>query len=100
MHYVLVDDSVPFDGYTAARRPLGGAEKAFGNLAAALVTRDHTVTVLNKTPYPVTADGVRYKPLEDLPERPMEADVVIAFRQPHLLGTPVGIVHADSAVHQ
>ncbi len=87
MHYVLIDDSVPFDGYSASRRPLGGAEKALGNLAAALVTRGHTVTVLNKTPYPVTADGVRYKPLEDLPERPMEADVVIAFRQPHLLGT-------------
>ena len=59
MHYVLIDDSVPFDGYTSARRPLGGAEKAFASLAEGLARRDHTVTVLNKTPYPVTADGVQ-----------------------------------------
>jgi hypothetical protein len=87
MHYVLADDSVPFDGYTSARRPLGGAEKAFAQLAAALVTRGHQVTVLNQTPYPVTADGVRYKALQEIQERPIEADVVIAFRQPALLGT-------------
>jgi hypothetical protein len=87
MHYVLIDDSVPFDGYTSARRPLGGAEKAFAGLAAALVTRGHTVTALNKTPYPVTADGVRYKPIDELQQRPMDADVVIALRQPGLLGT-------------
>jgi hypothetical protein len=86
MHYVLVDDSVPFDGYTSARRPLGGAEKAFASLAEGLVRRDHAVTILNKTPYPVTADGVQYKPLEELQHRPVEADVVIAFRQPALLG--------------
>ncbi len=86
MHYILIDDSVPFDGYTSARRPLGGAEKAFASLAEGLARRDHTVTVLNKTPYPVTADGVQYKPLDELQNRPMEADVVIAFRQPGLLG--------------
>jgi glycosyltransferase involved in cell wall biosynthesis len=86
MHYVLVDDSVPFDGYTSARRPLGGAEKAFASLAAALASRGHDVTVINRTPYPVTAEGVRYKPIEEIQQRPLEADVVLAFRQPSLLG--------------
>jgi len=86
MHYVFVDDSIPFDGYTPARRAVGGAEKALIGLAGALGGRGHTVTVLNRTPYAVTADGAFYQPLEDLRERPLEADVVIAFRQPALLG--------------
>lgn len=85
MHYVLADDSVPFDGFTSSRRPLGGAEKGLAQLAAALAKR-HTVTVLNRTPYPVTAEGVDYKPLSELQSRPLEADVLIASRRPQLLG--------------
>jgi hypothetical protein len=86
MHYVVADDSVPFDGYTSGRRALGGAEKALANLAAALAGRGHTVTVLNRTPHMVLADGVRYQPIDDMTQRPAEADVLIAARQPHLLG--------------
>ncbi|TAK98533.1 MAG: glycosyltransferase family 1 protein, partial [Rhodospirillaceae bacterium] len=86
MHYVLADDSIPFDGSTAAHRPLGGAEKACAHLAGALVARGHTVTVLNRSPYPMVTDGVRYQPLDEFQHRPMEADIVIAFRQPSLLG--------------
>jgi len=86
MHYVLADDSLPFDGFTASQRPLGGAEKALADLAAALVKQGHTATVLNGTQYPSTADGVRYQPLDEFHHRPVEADVLIAFRQPHLLG--------------
>jgi hypothetical protein len=85
MHYVLADDSVPFDGFTSARRPLGSAEKGFAYLAAALAKR-HTVTVLNRTPYQLTAEGVEYRPLSEIQHRPMEADVVIAGRRPQLLG--------------
>jgi glycosyltransferase involved in cell wall biosynthesis len=86
MHYVFVDDSVPFDGFTPGRKPLGGAEKALIGLAGALGGRGHTVTVLNRAPYAVTADGASYQPLDDLRARPLEADVVVAFRQPSLLG--------------
>jgi glycosyltransferase involved in cell wall biosynthesis len=85
MHYALIDDSVPFDSFTSGRRPLGGAEKGFARLAVALAKR-HSVTVLNRTPYAVTGEGVDYRPLSDLQHRPLEADVVIAGRQPHLLG--------------
>src|SRR5579871_2816228 len=86
MHYVLADDSIPFDGFTPTYRPLGGAEKAFANLAAALILRGHTVTVLNRSPTTVVAAEVRYQPLDEIQRRPLEADVLIAFRQPHLLG--------------
>jgi glycosyltransferase involved in cell wall biosynthesis len=87
MHYVFIDDSVPFDGFTSGRRPLGGAEKAFASLAAAIAGRGHTVTALNRTPYPVIAEAVRYRPLDEIQGRPLDADVVVAFRQPSLLGT-------------
>lgn len=86
MHYVLLDDSIAFDGYTSARRPLGGAEKAFASLAGALVRRGHSVTVLNRVQYPTWCEGAKWRPLDD-PQLTGEADVVIAFRRPSLLGT-------------
>jgi hypothetical protein len=86
MHYVLVDDSIPFDGYTSSRRPLGGAEKAFASLGGALVKRGHSVTVLNRVQYPTWCEGAKWRPIED-PQLTTEADVVIAFRKPGLLTT-------------
>ncbi len=85
MHYVLIDDSIPFDGYTSARRPLGGAEKAFASLGGALVKRGHSVTVLNRIQYPTWCEGAKWRSIED-PQLTTEADVVIAFRKPSLLG--------------
>ncbi|MBL8643900.1 MAG: glycosyltransferase [Rhodospirillaceae bacterium] len=86
MHYVLADDSFAFDGYTSARRPLGGAEKAFASLGGALVKRGHSVTVLNRVQYPTWCEGAKWRPIED-PQLTTEADVLIAFRKPGLLGT-------------
>jgi len=86
MHYVLIDDSFAYDGYTSSRRPLGGAEKAFASLGGALVKNGHSVTVLNRIQYPTWCEGAKWRPLED-PQLTTEADVVIAFRKPGLLGT-------------
>ncbi|MBL8628885.1 MAG: glycosyltransferase family 1 protein, partial [Rhodospirillaceae bacterium] len=86
MHYVLVDDSIPFDGYTSSRRPLGGAEKAFASLGGALVKAGHSVTVLNRVQYPTWCEGAKWRPLDD-PQLGADADVLIAFRKPGLLGT-------------
>lgn len=86
MHYVLIDDSMAFDGYTSARRPLGGAEKAFASLGGALVKRGHSVTVLNRIQYPTWCEGAKWRPIDD-PQLTTEADVAIAFRKPGLLGT-------------
>ena len=48
MNIVMFDDSVPFDGFTANTKPLGGAEKAFAALAGALAKAGHTVTAVNR----------------------------------------------------
>ncbi|MDX2144471.1 MAG: glycosyltransferase [Rhodospirillaceae bacterium] len=86
MHYVLVDDSIAFDGYTSARRPLGGAEKAFASLAGALVKRGHSVTVLNRIQYPTWCEGAKWRSIDD-PQISTDVDVLIAFRKPGLLST-------------
>ena len=36
MNIVMLDNSVPYDGFTSLSRPLGGAQKAFAALAGAL----------------------------------------------------------------
>jgi len=84
MHITLVDDSVPFDGYTAAARPLGGAEKAFASLPGALARRGHDVSVLNRCQWGLTIEGARWEPLEG-GHKPFATDVLIAFRKPSLL---------------
>jgi len=84
MHITLVDDSVPFDGYTPAARPLGGAEKAFASLPGALARRGHAVTVLNNCRWGMTIEGARWEPL-DGGRKPFTTDVLIAFRKPSLL---------------
>jgi hypothetical protein len=83
MHVVLIDDSIAFDGYTPASQPLGGAEKSFASLPAALVRRGHIVTVINQTDFNLTCDGAAWLPW-DAP-RPTQCDVLIAYRHPRLL---------------
>ncbi|MHB1205788.1 MAG: glycosyltransferase [Rhodospirillaceae bacterium] len=92
MRYVLVDDSIPYDGYTSGRRPLGGAEKAVAGLATALQLRGHDVHVINKTTYAHMADGAYYAPFND-PMTPKTADVLIAMRKPALLGAIRNVKH-------
>jgi len=83
MHITLVDESIPFDGLSAATRPLGGAEKAFAALAAALARRGHSVQAFNATPYGSDIEGVRWDPLTA--RKPPRTDVLIAYRQPSRL---------------
>jgi glycosyltransferase involved in cell wall biosynthesis len=92
MRYVLVDDSIPYDGYTSGRRPLGGAEKAVVGLATALQLRGHDVHVINKTTYAHMSDGAYYAPFGDA-MTPKTADVLIAMRKPALLGAIRNVTH-------
>ncbi len=85
MRFVFIDESVPYDGYTSLRRPLGGPEKAVASLAAALSQAQHDVTVVNRTPYAHMADGAYWVPLNDS-NVPRAANVLIAMRKPSLLG--------------
>jgi hypothetical protein len=87
MDIILVDDSIPFDGDTPASQPLGGAEKAFAHLPAALQRRGHQVRVINRCALPITTGGVQWQPWES--ERPNACDVLIAYRNPALLDFPV-----------
>ena len=93
MNIVMFDDSVPFDGFTAATKPLGGAEKAFAALAGALAKAGHTVTVVNRCKHALMAEGARWRPWDST--RPHDADVLIALRNPELLG---GVRRVDSRV--
>lgn len=88
MHITMIDDSVPFDGATARDRPLGGAEKAFAGLAAALAARGHDVAAINRCAEAADHDGVAWLPWET--PRPTETDVLIAFRKPPLLAEVEG----------
>ncbi|CAA7619985.1 putative glycosyltransferase [Magnetospirillum sp. LM-5] len=83
MHITLVDDSIPFDGYTASARPLGGAEKAFAALPGALARRGHTVAVYNRCRWSMFIEGAQWETFEG--RRPLTTDVLIAFRKPALL---------------
>ncbi|MDA8232148.1 MAG: glycosyltransferase [Magnetospirillum sp.] len=83
MHITLVDDSIPFDGYTASSRPLGGAEKAFASLAGALARRGHDVAVFNRCRWSIAIEGVRWDNLDG--HKPLATDLLVAFRKPRLL---------------
>jgi glycosyltransferase involved in cell wall biosynthesis len=83
MRITFVDDSIPFDGYSPTSQPLGGPEKAFASLPAALALRGHAVQVFNRCAFPVTAGGAAWHPFDD--QRPDETDVLVALRQPRLL---------------
>lgn len=83
MRIVLVDDSIPFDGYTPGSQPLGGAEKAFASLPGALVRRGHKVQVFNRCRFRMMIEGAQWESWDA--NRPLQADVLIAFRKPALL---------------
>jgi hypothetical protein len=83
MHITLVDESIPFDGYSAASRALGGAEKAFASLPGALARLGHTVHVVNKCRWTMHVEGAHWDNLEG--KKPLTTDVLIAFRKPSLL---------------
>lgn len=59
MHITLVDDSIPFDGFTASARALGGAEKAFACLPGALARRGHMVAVFNRCRWSMFIEGAQ-----------------------------------------
>lgn len=83
MRITFVDDSIPFDGYSPTSQPLGGPEKAFASLPAALALRGHEVQVFNRCAFPVTAGGAAWHPFDS--ERPADTDVLVVLRQPRLL---------------
>lgn len=83
MHITLVDDSIPFDGFSPGNRPLGGAEKAFASLPGALVRRGHEVHVYNRTRYPLVIEGAHWETLDK--PYPAQTEVLIAFRKATLL---------------
>ncbi len=87
MDILLVDDSIPFDGYTPSSQPLGGVEKAFARLPAALQRRGHKVRVINRCAFPIEAEDVPWHPWDSTP--PNRCDVLIAHRKPALLDFPV-----------
>lgn len=92
MRIVLLDDGVPFDGESPDTRPLGGAEKAFARLAAALAAKGHDVTVINRCAAHKIVAGVPWLPWDS--PRPPNTDVVIAFRKATLMG------EIDEATHR
>jgi glycosyltransferase involved in cell wall biosynthesis len=59
---VMADDGIVFDGATAEREPLGGAETAFVALAEALARRRHRVEIRNHCRVPLEHNGVRWAP--------------------------------------
>ncbi len=87
MDIVLVDDSIVFDGYTPSSQPLGGVEKAFASLPAALKRRGHDVRVINRCGFPIMAEGVSWQTWDTA--RPERCDVLIAHRKPSLLDFPI-----------
>jgi hypothetical protein len=83
MRVTLIDDSLPFDGYTPGGQPLGGAEKAFASLPGALARRGHQVTVINRCRFKMSIEGAQWLTWDS--PRPRDTDVLIAFRKVPLL---------------
>ena len=83
MRIVMVDDSVPFDGYTSGHQPLGGAEKAFASLASALAMKGHEVRAFNRCRFKMTIEGAKWEPWDN--PRPFDTDLLIAWRKLGLL---------------
>lgn len=83
MHITLVDDSIPFDGFTASARAMGGAEKAFAALPGALARRGHTVAVFNRCRWSMFVEGAQWDVFDG--KKPLNTDVLVAFRKPALL---------------
>ena len=79
----MTDDGIRFDGRSLEAGPLGGAETAFAELAAALAGLGHQVGVRNNCEAPLEHRGVDWAPLRSgVPEAP---DLYIANRGDRLL---------------
>ena len=83
MLVTLVDDSIPFNGMTPACQPVGGAEKAFASLPAALARQGHVVRAVNRCPNSLGFENVSWIHWEG--RKPPITEVLIAFRKPLLL---------------
>lgn len=83
MHITLVDHSIPFDGFTASARAMGGAEKAFAALPGALARRGHTVAVFNRCRWSMFIEGCQWETFDA--RKPLATDVLVAYRKPALL---------------
>ena len=83
MLVTLVDDSIPFNGMTPAYQPIGGAEKAFASLPAALARQGHVVRAVNRSPNSLGFENVSWIHWDG--RKPPITEVLIAFRKPALL---------------
>jgi glycosyltransferase involved in cell wall biosynthesis len=81
---VMADDGIAFDGATAERGPLGGAETAFAALAEALARRGHRVAVRNRCRAPLCHNGVHWAPISD--GIPPACDLYIGSRGHRVIG--------------
>jgi hypothetical protein len=81
---ILADDGLAFDGRAADERPLGGAETAFADLAAALAARGHRVRAYARGARVLHHQGVAWAPVAG--GLPATADLYIANRGHRVLG--------------
>ena len=81
---VMADDGIAFDGATAEKGPLGGAETAFVALAEALARRGHEVSVRNCCRTARCHKDVHWAPLES--EIPGVCDLYIGNRGHRVIG--------------
>jgi glycosyltransferase involved in cell wall biosynthesis len=81
---VMADDGIAFDGVTAEKAPLGGAETAVAALAAALAGRGHDVAVRNHCRAPLDYKGVHWAPISD--GIPADCDLYIGNRGHRVIG--------------
>jgi glycosyltransferase involved in cell wall biosynthesis len=81
---VMADDGMAFDGISAGKGPLGGAETAFAALAEALAQRGHQVLVRNRCHAAVCHKGVHWAPLTS--PIPHSCDLFIGSRGHRVIG--------------
>jgi glycosyltransferase involved in cell wall biosynthesis len=83
LRIVFANRSIPFDGRTLGREPLGGVESALIEVTEALARRGHDVVVFNHGAESLTHRGVHWRPLEG--RLPLSADLYVANRDHELL---------------
>jgi len=83
MLITLVDDSIPYNGMTPSYQPLGGGEKAFASLPAALARCGHVVRAITRAPHAVSIENVSWLNFDS--RIPPITEVLIVLRKPSLL---------------
>jgi glycosyltransferase involved in cell wall biosynthesis len=83
LRIIFANRSIPFDGRTLGREPLGGVESALIELTEALARRGHDVVVFNHGAEAMTHRGVEWRPLAG--RLPLSADLYVANRDHELL---------------